>query len=157
MPSLMEALAAREAAARGRVEELRERLEAAEAEVSRLVITRETVDEVLAAPVVPAPGPLEFVESVPVEGLARAASLLVAAEARGDATVTSPAYRQVVAVFAEQAGAMRCKEVLAALGTAEPTASQVETMRSKLNRLVERGVLARSGPGLFELSPDGAR
>ncbi|MBV9025418.1 MAG: hypothetical protein JO362_16870, partial [Streptomycetaceae bacterium] len=48
MPSLMEALETREAAARGRVEELREQLAAAESEVSRLVITRQTVEEVLA-------------------------------------------------------------------------------------------------------------
>ncbi len=50
MPSLMEALETREAAARGRGEGLREQLEATESAVSRLVITRQTVEEVLAVP-----------------------------------------------------------------------------------------------------------
>ncbi|MFE4250653.1 hypothetical protein ACFRU3_14305 [Streptomyces sp. NPDC056910] len=82
MPSLMEALETREAAARGRVEELREQLEAAESEVSRLVITRQTVEEVLAAPSGELP---PGVEPPPVAGLARTAALLVDAEAGGDA------------------------------------------------------------------------
>jgi hypothetical protein len=138
VPSLTEALAAREAAARGRVEELRGWLEAAEAEVSRLVITRQTVDEVLAVPVqMPAPE----IEPVPVAGLVRAAALLVTAEAGGDATVTSPAYRRIAAVFAEAGGPLRCKEVCAALGE-EATASRLETVRSKLKRLSGR---ARNG------------
>ena len=161
VPSLMEALAIKEAAARGRVEELRGLLEAAEAEVSRLVITRETVDEVLAAPAASAlpkaVAAMEMTEGVAMAGLARAAALLVAAEQRGDATVTSPAYRQVVAVFAGKDAPLRCKEVLAGLGTAQPSPSQVETMRSKLNRLADRGILARSGAGLFELAGTGAR
>jgi hypothetical protein len=88
----MEALEAREAAARGRGEEPRGQLEAAESEVSRLVITRQTVEEVLAAPSGALP---PGVEPGPVAGLARAAALLVAAEAGGDATVTSPAYRRI--------------------------------------------------------------
>lgn len=153
MPSLMEALQTREAAARGRVEELREQLEAAESEVSRLVITRQTVEEVLAAPSGALP---PGVEPVPVVGLARAAALLVAAEAGGDATVTSPAYRRIAAVFAGTDGPLRCKEVCAALGE-EATASRVETMRSKLKRLAERGVLLETEPGLFTLAAAGAR
>jgi hypothetical protein len=156
----MEALATREAAARGRVEELRGRLEVAEAEVSRLVVTGETVDELLAAPAALAswtPGPVELIESVPVAGLARAAALLVGAEAGGDATVTSPACRQIVVVFAEKDAALRCTDVLAGLGQGEPTASQVETMRSKLKRLSERGVLVESAPGLFALAGSGQR
>lgn len=153
MPSLMEALQTREAAARGRVEELREQLEAAESEVFRLVIARQTVEEVLGAPSgALAPG----VEPIPPAGLARVAGLLVAAEAGGDATVTSPVYRRIAAVFAETAGPLRCKEVCAALGE-EATASRMETMRSKLKRLAERGVLAETEPGLFALAAEGAR
>jgi hypothetical protein len=149
----MEALEAREAAARGRVEELREQLAAAESEVSRLVITRQTVEEVLAAPC----GALAAgVEPVPVAGLVRAAGLLVAAETDGDAVVTSPAYRRITAVFAGTADPLRCKEVCAALGE-QTTASRVETMRSKLKRLVEHGVLLETEPGLFTLAAAGAR
>ena len=54
VPSLIEVLEAREAAARGRADRLREQiaglsegLSRVEAELSRLRITRETVDEVL--------------------------------------------------------------------------------------------------------------
>ncbi|WP_030980824.1 hypothetical protein [Streptomyces sp. NRRL S-1824] len=149
----MEALQTREAAARGRVEELREQLTAAESEVSRLVITRQTVEEVLAAPSGALP---PGVEPVPVAGLSRAAALLVAAETGGDATVTSPAYRRIAAVFAERSGPLRCKEVCAGLGE-EATASRVESMRSKLKRLVERGVLLETEPGLFTLAGTDAR
>ncbi len=149
----MEALEAREAAARGRAEELRGQLAAAESEVSRLVVTRETVAEVLAAPSGALP---PGVEPVPVAGLVRAAALLVAAEAGGDQAVTSPAYRRIAAVFADTAGPLRCREVCTALGE-EATASRVETMRQKLKRLTERGVLAEPEPGLFALAATGAR
>lgn len=169
MPSWIVALDARAEVARSRAEGLREQIAGlteelgrAESELSRLRITRETMEEVLAAPIDPVapvasvPGPVEFIASVPMDGLARAASLLVAAEARGDATVTSPAYRRVVAVFAEASGPRRCKDVLAAFGTNEPSASQVETMRSKLKRLAERGVLVHTGPGQYVLAGGGA-
>ena len=149
----MEALEAREAAARGRAEELRGQLAAAESEVSRLVVTRETVAEVLAAPSGALP---PGVEPVPVAGLVRAAALLVAAEAGGDQAVTSPAYRRIAAVFADTAGPLRCREVCTALGE-EATASRVETMRQKLKRLTERGVLVEPEPGLFALAATGAR
>ena len=149
----MEALETREAAARGRVEELREQLAAAESEVSRLVITRQTVEEVLAAP---SRALAPEVAPVPVAGLVRAAGLLVAAEEGGDATMTSPAYRRIAAVFAGTTGPLRCKEVCVALGE-ETTAARVETMRSKLKRLVERGVLLETEPGLFTLAAAGAR
>jgi hypothetical protein len=157
VPSLMEALAAREAVARGRVGELRGQLEAAEAEVSRLVITRQTVDEVLAVPSESPPRVLEVLEPVPVAGLVQAAAVLVAAEAGGDVTVTSPAYRQIAAAFAGADGPLRCKDVLSALGEAEVTASQVETMRSKLKRLAARSVLVEASPGLFALAGSGER
>jgi hypothetical protein len=60
-------------------------------------------------------------------------------------------------VFAEQTGAKRCKDVLAAIGVPEASASQRESMRSKLKRLVEGGVLVEAEPGLFELSAAGVR
>jgi hypothetical protein len=46
---------------------------------------------------------------------------------------------------------------LAAIGVAEATDSQRESMRSKLKRLVARGVLVEAEPGLFELSTAGVR
>ncbi|GAX57928.1 endonuclease [Streptomyces olivochromogenes] len=76
-------LEARESAARSRAEQLREQVTAlsealagVESELSRLQITRETISEVLAAPVGSLPS---GVEPVPVVGLAQAAALLVRA------------------------------------------------------------------------------
>ncbi|MDT0470453.1 hypothetical protein RM764_47465, partial [Streptomyces sp. DSM 41699] len=115
----------------------------------------ETMNEVLSAPAdssAEVPEVSETLGPVPVAGLMQAAALLVAAEAGGDQAVTSPAYRQIAAVFAEQSGAKRCKAVLAAIGVPEATDSQGESMRSKLKRLVARGVLVEAEPGLFELS-----
>lgn len=119
--------------------------------MSRLRITRETVDEMLAdgpgaaasdrfvdAEAVVAP----FVELVPV---------LLAAEASGDATVTSPAYRRILVAFAEAGGPLRCKDVCTAVGLGTE-ANHTEGMRSKLKRLVERNILAEVGPGLFVLA-----
>jgi hypothetical protein len=147
VPSLMEALEAREAAARGRADRLRERiaglsekLSQVETELSRLRITRETVDEVLSdGP--GAAGPAGDVESA-VSPLTDLTPVMLAAEAAGDTTVTSPAYRRILVSFAEAAGPKRCKDVCAAVGL-EMGANHVEGMRSKLKRLVER----------FEASP----
>ncbi|MFF3159431.1 hypothetical protein [Streptomyces sp. NPDC057910] len=169
MPSWIAALEAREDGARLRAEGLREQtgglseaLAQVECELSRLQITRETMNEVLSAPAASSAEVPEVFEPlvpapVPVAGLMQAAALLVAAEAGGDQAVTSPAYRQIAAVFAEQTGAKRCKDVLAAIGVPEATASQRESMRSKLKRLVERGVLVEAEPGLFTLAEAGVR
>jgi hypothetical protein len=167
VPSWIVALEARESAARLRAEGLREQigglaeaLSQVEIELSRLQITRETMSEVLSAPAASSaevPEVFEALGPVPVAGLMQAAALLVEASAGGDATVTSPVYRQIAAVFAEQTGAKRCKDVLAAIGVPEASASQRESMRSKLKRLVEGGVLVEAEPGLFELSAAGVR
>ncbi|MFI6810244.1 hypothetical protein ACIBO6_35450 [Streptomyces luteogriseus] len=96
---MIEALEAREVAARGRADRLPERiagpseeLSQVEAELSRLRITRETVDEVLSEGPAAAPTPVGGVEAAVVP-LADLAPVLLAAEAAGDATVTSPALR----------------------------------------------------------------
>lgn len=167
VPSWIAALEVRESGARSRAEGLREQigglseaLAQVECELSRLQITRETMNEVLSAPAgasAEVPEVFETLGPVPVAGLMQAAALLVAAEAGGDQAVTSPAYRQIAAVFAEQTGAKRCKDVLAAIGVPEATASQRESMRSKLKRLVERGVLVEAEPGLFTLAEAGVR
>src|SRR5882672_4778541 len=106
----MAALQAREDRARARSVELAGQIEAltgqlslVEAELSRLQITRETVDEVLSTPVgeqVP-PGVVLDVEAAAVPQLAELVPVLLAAEACGDATVTSQAYRRILIVFAE--------------------------------------------------------
>ncbi|WP_431681221.1 hypothetical protein [Kitasatospora sp. KL5] len=152
MPSLIEALETRRAEVLGQVERLREQiavlsqeLARAEEQLSRLQITRETVEEVLAAPSSPALGP---------DGAGGAAGgvavALVKAEAELDVTVMSPEYRAIIGLFATSGSAMRCKEVCRHLGVGtEPR--HVETMRSKLKRLAERGILAEPSPGLFRV------
>jgi hypothetical protein len=156
VPSLIEALETREAAARGRADRLREQiaelseeLSRVEVELSRLQITRQTVDEVLAdGPGAAAPvGDVELA----VLPLTDLAPVMLAAKASGDATVTSPAYRRILVAFAEAEGPLRCKDVCAAVGLGTQ-ANHVEGMRSKLKRLVERQILTEAEPGLFALS-----
>ncbi|MFC9409949.1 hypothetical protein ACFRAA_34375 [[Kitasatospora] papulosa] len=75
---------------------------------------------------------------------------LVKAEAELDVTVMSPEYQSVIALFAISGTAMRCKEVCQHLGLGiEPR--HIEGMRSKLKRLVERGILAEPSSGLFKV------
>ena len=153
VPSLVEALTVREDRARARLAELREQVSVVEAELSRLVITRETVDEVLAdLPVVPVPVGVEaeaapLVELVPV---------MLAAQESGDATVLSEPYRKVLVVFAQAAGPLRCKQVCEQVGPGT-AANHVEAMRSKLKRLSERGILTEAEPGLFALTARATR
>ena len=151
VPSLMEALEARRAEALGQAERLREQIAAlseelsqAEERLARLQIARETVEEVLAGPSSPAP------DTDAGEGAGQVAVAMVKAEAELDVTVMSPEYREIIALFATSGAAMRCKEVCRHLGLGtEPR--HVEGMRSKLKRLVERGILAEPSSGLFEV------
>ncbi|NGO44262.1 hypothetical protein [Streptomyces ureilyticus] len=83
-------------------------------------------------------------------GVGGVAVALVKAEAELDVTVMSPEYREIIALFATSGAAMRCKEVCQHLGLGtEPR--HVEAMRSKLKRLVERGILAEPSSGLFKV------
>ncbi|MFF7845713.1 hypothetical protein ACFZC6_44305 [Streptomyces ossamyceticus] len=151
MPSLMEALEARRAEVLGEAERLHEQiaglseeLSRAEERLARLQIARESVEEVLAAPSSPVPG------TEASEGVGGVAVAMVKAEAELDVTVMSPEYREIIALFATSGAAMRCKEVCRHLGLGtEPR--HVEGMRSKLKRLVERGILAEPSSGLFKV------
>jgi hypothetical protein len=69
-----------------------------------------------------------------------------------DATVASPAYQQVLAVFAttDHSG-LRAKDICRALGTGT-AAKDIEGLRAKLKRLVARAVLTELEPGLFALA-----
>lgn len=162
VPSWLAALESKESAARSRAGELREQiaelsesLTLVESELSRLQITRETMAEVLAdGP--GRPGPAPDAEST-VGPLAELVPVLLAAEASGDATVTSEAYRRILVVFAEASGPLRCKDVCVGVGLGT-AANHTEGMRSKLKRLVERGILVEVESGLFALaSRAGAR
>jgi len=153
VPSLMEALEARRAEVLGQTERLREQiavlseeLSRAEERLARLQIARETVEEVLAAPSSPVPD----ADAAGGDAGGGVAVALVKAEAELDVTVMSPEYQGIIALFATSGAAMRCKEVCQHLGLGtEPR--HVEGMRSKLKRLVERGILAELSSGLFKV------
>ncbi|WP_307031197.1 hypothetical protein [Streptomyces canus] len=159
MPSLMEALEARRAEVLGEAERLREQiaglseeLSRAEERLARLQIARETVEEVLAAPSSPVPDAEAAGGGADAAGggAGGVAVALVKAEAGLDVTVMSPEYQGIIALFATSGAAMRCKEVCQHLGLGtEPR--HVEGMRSKLKRLVERGILAEPSSGLFKV------
>ena len=161
MGSLVDELRRREAAARAEAEELRgriaqlaERLAGVEERLSRLVIARETVDEVLSeagADVSPAAGP--EVTEPPGPGHAPAAVALAVPPWRPglEASVLPQAYRDLLEVAEDAGRPLRAAQIAAAAGLSTDKA-KVETLRSKLKRLVERGWLAEeAGPGLFAL------
>jgi hypothetical protein len=163
VPSLWEALQAREDALRASADEVRARIEVLSAELAtaeeqlvRLRITRETVDEVLAGtPGRTEPPVFEDVESV-ADVLAPLVPMLLAAQDAGDMTVTSPAYRRILVAVAEAKGPMRSKDVCIAVGLSD-AANHTEAMRGKLKKLVGRGFLIEPEPGRFALAADGSR
>jgi hypothetical protein len=130
---------------------LSEDLSRVEAELSRLQITRQTVDEVPADGTGVASADRVGDVELAVLPLADLVPVVLAAEMPGDATATSPAYRRILVAFTEAAGPLRCKDVCAAVGLGME-AKHVEGMRSKLKRLVEREILAETEPELFALS-----
>jgi chromosome segregation ATPase len=162
MGSLIDELQRREAAAREEAEELRgqiaelaERLAGVEERLSRLVITRETVAEVLSgsgAEAAPAAVMPDEAESSRSGHLSVVGVLAVPPWRAGlEPSVLPQAYRDLLEV-AEDAGCpLRAVQFAAAAGLSTDRA-RVEGLRSKLKRLVERGWLAEeAGPGLFGL------
>lgn len=163
MGSLLEELARREAAVRQRIEEIGERiaelnglLEVEEDRLARLVITRETVEEILGGAAQVVEEPAAGGRSVEPAGTAGAASRLgvvtVPRWRPGMSTSVLPtAYRDAVEILADAAEAMRAGQIATAMGLADEAAKR-EGLRSKLKRLVERGWACEDGPGLFTLA-----
>jgi hypothetical protein len=159
MGSLVDELECREAAARAEAEELRgriaERLAGAEERLVRLVITRETVNEVLAAaseeaspvPAAEQPGMAAPAGSVrsPVIGVVKVPPW----QAGLDVSVLPRDYRDLLEVAEDAGRPVRAAQIAAAAGLSTER-GKVETLPGKLRRLVERGWLAEdAGPGLF--------
>ncbi|WP_234346001.1 hypothetical protein [Streptomyces sp. NRRL F-5755] len=168
MGSLFEELEAREAAARGQVEELEAELadltgqlgEAREG-LERLRIARETVAEVMAemsADITVAPE--EELQTDGAEG-EEASSPYAGAERRVMGVLTVPkwqpgmgvdvlprVYQDILEVVADAPGPVRAKQVVPRIGLPVQV-GKIETTRSKLKRLVERGWLDEAEPGLF--------
>ena len=161
MGSLIDELQRREAAAREEAEELRgqiaqltERLAGAEERVSRLVIARETVDEVLSETgpeASPAAMPEETVPSR-LGHLSPVGVLAVPPWRPGlEASVLPRAYQDLLEVAEDAGRPLRAGQIAAAAGLRTDKA-KVEGLRSKLKRLAERGWLTEdAGPGLFGL------
>jgi hypothetical protein len=67
--------------------------------------------------------------------------------------VISEPYQQILAVFTPDRGGLRAKDVCRVLGLGtEP--KDTEGVRAKLKRLVNRQILTESQPGLFTLNPE---
>jgi hypothetical protein len=142
MPSLLEALDAREAEVRGRLAALAEQAAGAQAELDRLVITRETVCSLLgSAPRAARPG-----------GDDRSAALLAPrrrALVPGPPSGVSGASAAALKVIESSDVPLRARAVCAGLG--EHGAGQVQAMRTRLARLAERGLITAREPGLYEV------
>jgi len=161
MGSLIDELQRRGAAARAEAEELRgqiaelaERLAQVEERVSRLVITRQTVDEVLSGDVPVPPAPAEQGQEVtapryrsPVIGVVTVPPWQEGTEV----SVLPREYRDLLEVAQDAGRPLRAGQFAAAAGL-RTDRGKVETLRSKLKRLAERGWLAEDA-GLFTL-PD---
>lgn len=161
MGSLMDELQRREAAAREEAEDLRgqiarlgERLARVEERLSRLVITREVVEEVLSEPGGQTPPAAVADEAAPSRPghLSQVGVLAVPPWRPGlDASVLPEAYRDLLEVAQDADRPLRVVQIAAAAGLSTGKAG-VETLRSKLKRLAERGWLTEeAGPGLFGL------
>jgi hypothetical protein len=59
-----------------------------------------------------------------------------------------PVYRDIVGVIDDAPGPVRAKQIVPRIGLPTQT-SKIETTRSKMKRLVERGWLDEATPGLF--------
>ncbi|MFD7409551.1 hypothetical protein ACFV7R_44670 [Streptomyces sp. NPDC059866] len=121
-------------------------LEAAREMLSRLVITRETVAEVMAETSREVAGTGNEEESAKAAGVEQAP---FAGRKQGLAVDVLPkTYRDIVEVVADAPGPVRTKQIVPRIGLPTETA-EIEGTRSKLKRLVERGWLDEETPGLF--------
>lgn len=65
--------------------------------------------------------------------------------------MASPAYQQILAIFATARNGLRAKDTCHAL-SAGTTANHTEILPVRLKRLVARGVRTESEPGIFILA-----
>jgi len=147
--SVLEQLECHEAAALVRVEELRaeafavaDRLDAAAAELSRLVIARRTVAELLDG----MPGQ----DTDDADGVAGAGPVIAGrypAGVRGSVR-DEAMYERIAGVVTAAGRPLRARDVCDELGMPD-AAKFTEAMRPKLKRLVADGVLAQLEPGVF--------
>jgi hypothetical protein len=127
--TVLDLIAAREAAAATARDELREQMTklaaevaAIESELADLATTRQTLTKILEREVTSA-----------------------------EPAIISEPYQQILAVFTPDHGSLRAKDVCLALGIGtEP--KDTDGIRAKLKRLVNRQILTEIQPGLFTLN-----
>jgi hypothetical protein len=143
MPSLLEVLEAREAEVRGRLEELAGQVAGVQAELDRLVITRETVCALL--------GPV--LRPARAGGDDRSAVLFAPRRRTLPPTLGArlPAASLAALKVIESSDVpLRARAVCAALGEAE--AGRVQAMRTRLARMAEHGLIIAREPGLYGMA-----
>ncbi|MET8622830.1 hypothetical protein ABZW30_03550 [Kitasatospora sp. NPDC004669] len=158
MPSVLGLVEEREAGARREVERLRgeaARLAAAlgeaEAELSRLVIARETLRDVLRAE----PGDRGSAVAIGPAGAGLEGGIRVAVPVREPGmglTALPGIYRQLAQALEASPEPLQAGELTRLLGL-EATASAVEGVRGKAKRLVVRGWAVQADRGRFMLAP----
>ncbi|MEV6949902.1 hypothetical protein AB0N07_50125, partial [Streptomyces sp. NPDC051172] len=156
----------RELGARQRVEALREEadrvlaaLRDAELAWERFVITRETLDEVLAPSGEPGAAESSDVVGVtprPAAGPVAAGSVVPAWREGLGLSSLSADYQRMMTVLSDRERngedeALACKELTRVLGLGG-TAAKREGVRSRANRLVARGWLVKDAKGRFRLA-----
>jgi cell division septum initiation protein DivIVA len=162
MGSLIDELQHREAAARAEVEELRgriaelaERLAQAEERLSRLVITRQMVDEVLSEAAADAADAADAAAAAPEVAAPLRRSPVIGVvtvppwRAGLEASVLPQGYQDLLEVAGDAGRPLRAGQIAAAAGLPSDR-GKVESLRAKLKRLAERGWLAEEA-GLFAL------
>lgn len=162
--SMLGLLEAREAAARERVEGLREEaaraavaLEAAEIELDRRVIAREELVEALAVSaeattdVEEAEGGSEAASSSAPVSAAVAGAVVPPWREELPVSVLSLDNQRILNVLQDRPGPepLRAKDIAAVLGIDTAVAAKVEGVRSKAKRLADRGGLLQEASGAF--------
>lgn len=142
-------LDAHEVVVRARVEELRSLLVEAERDLEHAVITRQTLQLVLAGQ---PEAPNAAGDSPVGQGSGSTAeSRLVVVRGEGMTEAVLPkSYRAVWSAVRASDGGVRAGQLSRALGLGS-TPAKVEGMRAKLKRLTERGWLVQPAPGLFRV------
>jgi hypothetical protein len=121
-----QALAGEAEQAQARIDELGARLREVRQEISDLQVTRKTLLSLAAGDDAPVAGPATPAPELPGH----------------------PAYQQILDAFAELRRPLRARDLCTALDL-PIAAKNVESIRSKLKKLVSRGILTEPEPGLF--------
>ncbi|MEV1178520.1 hypothetical protein [Nonomuraea sp. NPDC049784] len=147
--SLLERVAQAETAALRQAEDLRAQLAAVEERLQRLAITRETLTEFTGDHLSHAD--MAEGDGVVVEEEPPAPARLDPEVKHAQLPPLRGFRQQVVALLATADEPMRAREIVQAIGKPD-TRSQVEGMRSRLQRLVTDGWLCREADGLYAIT-----